>query len=69
MHYRTAKVTTCASFTLDKSIASIDLHYSKKMALMGVSTVKWAALDPCLVFRESDSNLYTNFKCCEEKNY
>ena len=34
---------------------------------MGASTVKWIALDPYLVFNESDSNLYTNFEFCEGK--
>ena len=36
---------------------------------MGASTVQWAALDPCLVFNESDSKLSTNFEFCEEKNH
>ena len=31
-------------------------------------TIKWTTLDPCLVFSESDSKLYTNFEACEEKN-
>ena len=34
---------------------------------MGASTVKWTTLDPCLVFSESDSKLYTSFEFCEEK--
>jgi hypothetical protein len=36
---------------------------------MGVSTVKWTILDPCLVFIESESKLYTNFEICEEKDH
>ena len=28
----------------------------------GASMVKWTTLDPCLVFSESDSILYTNFE-------
>jgi hypothetical protein len=33
----------------------------------GASTVKWTVYDPCLVFNESESKLYTNFDSCEEK--
>ena len=33
------------------------------------STVKWTAPDPCLVFSESDSNLYPSFGFCEETNH
>ena len=36
---------------------------------LGASTIKWTTLDPCLVFSESDSKLYTNFEFCEEKNH
>ena len=31
--------------------------------------VQWTNLDPCLVFNESDSKLYTKFEFCEEKNH
>jgi hypothetical protein len=31
--------------------------------------LKWTALDPCLVFSESDIKLYTNFEFCEGKNH
>jgi hypothetical protein len=30
---------------------------------------KWIALDPCLMFTESNSKLYTNFESCEEENH
>ena len=36
---------------------------------MGASTIKWTAPDPCLVFNESDSKLYTNFEFYEKTNY
>ena len=32
---------------------------------VGASTIKWTTLNPCLVFSESNSILYTNF--CEVK--
>ena len=34
---------------------------------VGASIVKWTKPHPHLVFNESDSTLYTNFKICEEK--
>ena len=44
-----------------------EIKNSKKYILhMGVSTVKWIALDPCLVFNESDSKLCINFEFYEE---
>jgi hypothetical protein len=36
---------------------------------LGASTIKCTTLDPCLVFKESDSKLYTYFEFCEEKNH
>ena len=36
---------------------------------MSASTIKWTALDPCLVFSESNSKLYTRFKFCEGENH
>ena len=36
---------------------------------VSASTVKWIAPDPCLVLRENDSTLCTNFGFCKEKNY
>ena len=35
---------------------------------MGASSIKWIALDSCLVFNEDYSKLYTNFELYEEKN-
>jgi hypothetical protein len=35
----------------------------------GASMVKWTTLDPCLVFSEIHSKLYTYFEFCEEKNH
>ena len=35
----------------------------------GASTGKWTAPDPCHVFSESDSKLYTKFEFCDEKNH
>jgi hypothetical protein len=36
---------------------------------MGASTVKWTTPNPCLVFSENDSKLYTNFEVCEKRNH
>ena len=36
---------------------------------MGASTVKRTTPNPCLVTSKKDSNLYTNFEFCEEKNH
>ena len=36
---------------------------------MVASTVKWIAPNPCIYLSESDSKLYTNLDCCEEKNH
>ena len=33
------------------------------------STVKWTTPDPCLVFSENKSKLYTDFEYCEQKNH
>ena len=44
-------------------------HILLYLACEGASILKWIALDPCLVFSESDSKLYTKFEFCEEKNY
>ena len=35
----------------------------------GPSMVKWTTSDPYLVLSESDSNLYTDFEFCIEKNH
>ena len=40
---------------------------SKPSIHKGASTVKWTTLDPCLVFNERDTKLYTNFEFCEKK--
>ena len=31
--------------------------------------VKWTTLEPCIVLRERDSKLYTNFEFVKEKNH
>ena len=37
------------------------------MLLLGASTVKWIALDPCIGLSESDTK-FTSFEFCERKD-
>ena len=44
------------------------VHLTNYEMRLGASIVKCAVHDPCLVFTENHSKLYTNFESCEEKN-
>jgi hypothetical protein len=54
----------------EKSVVAPCVGQGGRVENMGASTLKWTGLDPCLVFIENDSKLYTKyFEFCGEKNH
>ena len=43
--------------------------FLKYFLFEGSRAINWTTPDPCPVFSESDSKLYTDFEFCEEKNH
>ena len=50
-------------------MASFVVSLALNNPLLGASKVKWTTHDPCLVFSECVSVLYTNFEFYEGKNH
>jgi hypothetical protein len=49
----------------EEMTTTLIITFNEGGLLMGASTVKWTALDPCSGLSESDPRLYTNFEFYE----